>query len=237
MQTVDLLTSLQSVDQQIIVAVNGAHCTFLDHLMWLCSSHFAWTLIVLTLLFASLNGKNWRTNWRKTLTLVGVIALAILLADQISSSIIKPLVARPRPTHNPAIESILHIVRDYRGGAYGFVSSHAANCIAVTAILHFILRNKALTISMTIWTAIVCYSRMYLGVHYLGDILGGLAVGLISAMMAYQIFLLIARINGYYFSQRKLLFDRNSKKIAEITTLMVGVNLLIICAISILYVL
>jgi len=112
-------------------------------------------------------------------------AIAVGGADYISSGIIKHAVCRPRPTHEPALEGMLHIVRGYRGGMYGFVSSHAANTMACALLFSLIWRNKTATCGLMLWVAANCYSRMYLGVHYPLDIAGGLIVGSLVAVAAY----------------------------------------------------
>ena len=117
-------------------------------------------------------------------------AVAVGGADYISSGIIKHAVCRPRPTHEPALEGMLHIVRGYTGGMYGFVSSHAANTMACALLFSLIWRNKTATCGLMLWVAANCYSRMYLGVHYPLDIAGGLIVG---SLVAVAVYLLLRR--------------------------------------------
>ncbi|MBR5827708.1 MAG: phosphatase PAP2 family protein, partial [Paludibacteraceae bacterium] len=95
------------------------------------------------------------------------------------------LVARPRPTRVPELEGVLHLVNDYRSGQFGFVSSHAATTMACALLFSLIWRNKIATGLLMLWVAMNCYSRMYLGVHYPLDILGGLLVGTIVSWAAY----------------------------------------------------
>ena len=122
----------------------------------------------------------------------GAFGLAVGLADYISSGLIKPLVCRLRPTHEPAIMDTLHLVNNYRGGWFGFVSSHAANTLAC-ALLFCLVWRKPAAYWLMLWVALNCYSRMYLGVHYLGDILGGLAVGCLTAGLAYLLWKYVER--------------------------------------------
>jgi undecaprenyl-diphosphatase len=111
--------------------------------------------------------------------------LAVGAADFISSGILKDLIARPRPTRVPELEGVLHLVNGYRSGQYGFVSSHAANTMACALLFSLIWRKKITTVGMMLWVAANCYSRMYLGVHYPTDILGGLIVGSLVAVVAF----------------------------------------------------
>jgi undecaprenyl-diphosphatase len=117
--------------------------------------------------------------------MIVVIGLAVGAADFIASGILKDWVARPRPTRVPELEGVLHLVNEYRSGQYGFVSSHAANTIAVALLFSLIWRNKIATVSLMLWVAANCYSRMYLGVHYPTDVLGGLIVGSLVGGVAY----------------------------------------------------
>ena len=114
-----------------------------------------------------------------------MIALAVGVADFIASGILKDLVARPRPTRVPELEGVLHLVNGYKSGRYGFVSSHAANTMACALLFSLIWRNKIATYGLMLWVAANCYSRMYLGVHYPTDILGGLMVGALVAVVVY----------------------------------------------------
>ncbi len=122
-----------------------------------------------------------KKGWRRTITVLLAIALVILIADRVSAGIIKPLVERARPSHNPDLQSTIHIVNGYRGGAFGFVSSHAANCFGIALLLAMIFKNRAFTCTMVVWATLMCYSRIYLGVHYPGDIVCGAILGFAAA--------------------------------------------------------
>ncbi|MBQ7191593.1 MAG: phosphatase PAP2 family protein [Paludibacteraceae bacterium] len=191
---------LIQLDQQWLVAINSWNAPWADTLMWIASGKLTWLplyLLLIALLF-------WRYDWKKALFLCAAIGVAVGGADFISSGIIKHLVCRPRPTHEPALEGLLHIVNGYKGGMYGFVSSHAANtiacallfCLAYThrlkqlKVSHLCVRLSVLWTTLMLWTALNCYSRMYLGVHYPGDIIGGLIVG---ASVAIIIWLIVKR--------------------------------------------
>lgn len=181
-----MLERLIQIDQEWLLAINGWHSEWADSMMWIISRPGTWIPLYLVLV-GLLVWKYGYRRWYMALLAVAAIGLAAGLSDYISSGIIKHLVCRPRPTHEPAIENLLHIVRGYRGGAYGFVSSHAANTMAVATTFSLIWRHLAgqhsgsVAILLYLWCAANCYSRMYLGVHYPGDILGGLLVGTLVA--------------------------------------------------------
>ncbi|MBQ7691480.1 MAG: phosphatase PAP2 family protein [Muribaculaceae bacterium] len=173
-----MITYLTSLDQQVLLAINGLHTAYLDQAMWLVSSRLSWLLILLAFL-CTLRGK----GWRHAALAILAIALTVLVADQVSSGLIKHLVERPRPTHEPALAGLVHTVNGYTGGPYGFVSSHAANAFGVALIIGLMMRSRTALWALVAWALLQCYSRVYLGVHYVGDILGGAIVGLLAAWL------------------------------------------------------
>ncbi len=178
------MDTLIHFDKQLLLFLNGSDCVWLDNVMWQISRTGTWTVMACVLLLLVWKGR----DWRGLLLFVVCMALAITLADQISSSIFKPLVARPRPTHDAEIGGLVDVVRDYRGGRYGFVSSHAANVFAVATLVAGIVRRRLLTVCLLLWAALVSYSRIYLGVHYPGDILCGAALGAVIGLLVCRLY-------------------------------------------------
>ena len=91
--------------------------------------------------------------------------------------------ARLRPARDPELSEFVQIVNGYRGGRYGFISSHAANSFGAVVLLSMIFRNKFFAFTSLLWAIVNCYSRIYLGVHYPGDILAGIISGTIIAVI------------------------------------------------------
>ena len=194
-----MLEELIHIDQQWLLAINGCHAPWADTLMWIVSGKLTWLpLYALLISLIFIRCKKRYTPYSKWWLMGLIVLLAVAgsagLADFISSSIIKPAVCRWRPTHEPALEGLVHIVNGYTGGRYGFVSSHAADTMACA--LSFSLfwaytstdkkrANLTVTLPLMVWVALNCYSRMYLGVHYPGDIIGGLLVGALVAGMVF----------------------------------------------------
>ncbi len=177
------MESLQQFDASIFTTINGWNALFLDNLMPLVTVIATWLPMILMLLLMIYKKK----GWRKMLALLLAVGVVILIADQVSASIIKPLVGRLRPSRNPDLQATTHIVNGYRGGMFGFVSSHAANCFGIALLLAFLFKNRAFTWCMIAWASLMCYSRIYLGVHYPGDIVCGAVLGLAAAAIVYYI--------------------------------------------------
>lgn len=178
----ELLQSILNADTHALQLINGAHTGYLDHVMWMLSHAWWWTLMAIALLYIGL-----QKGWRQLTVMLLAMGLVILIADQVSASIIKPWVARLRPTHNPALVNGIHVVNEYRGGMYGFVSSHAANHFGVAALLGLMMRNRWVWVSLMLWSTVICYSRCYLGVHYPGDILCGALLGFAASVPVYAL--------------------------------------------------
>ena len=177
-----MLDYLNDIDTDALLAVNGLHDMFQDALWWMVSAKWSSLLLVLGLVWILLH-----QNRRHALLVLLMLVLAFALADQISSGLIKHLVERLRPTHDPSLGDAVHVVNGYRGGMYGFVSSHAATAFAAATFLSLVLRRRAVMISLFTWALLQCYSRVYLGVHYPGDILGGLIVGIIVGWLVWRL--------------------------------------------------
>lgn len=190
-----MLEQLLHIDTEILLAINGWHAPWADILMWIISAKATWIPLYLLLVGLlvwryrkpAMTNVKWLQRVPVCVVMIIVIGLAVGAADFIASGILKDLVARPRPTRVPELEGVLHLVRGYRSGQYGFVSSHAANTMAVALLFSLIWRNKIATVGLMLWVAANCYSRMYLGVHYPLDILGGLMVGALVALLAFAL--------------------------------------------------
>lgn len=177
-----MIDYLMDIDADALLAVNGLHDVFQDAFWWLVTAKWSSALLLLALLWILL-----RQNRRHALLVMAMLVLSVILADQVSSGLIKHLVERLRPTHDPSLESMVHVINGYRGGLYGFVSSHAANFFAVSTFLSLVMRQRWVAFSLFTWALLQCYSRMYLGVHYPGDILGGIVVGVLAGWLVWCI--------------------------------------------------
>lgn len=217
-----MIETLTGLDAQLFLALNGAHCGYLDGFMWNISTRLAWLPVLLMLIYVLLH-----KGWRQALLALVAIAVAIVLADQLASGLIKHLVCRLRPTHDPSLALAVHVVEGYRGGTYGFVSSHAANFFAVAVLLCSMVRRRGLWWAMLAWAALVSYSRIYLGVHFPGDVLGGALVGVGVGLLVAWLWRMAQR--RWFSWQQGHVFDGRD---ARLLIFSLGANLLIIAAIA-----
>ncbi len=180
-----LLDTLMKWDSIVTLAINGFHCGYLDNFMMMYSGRFIWIPLYLSLFIVMLRNFPLKAVICNLLTVV----ILITLCDQIVSSGIRPMVDRLRPANleNP-ISALIHVVDGYRGGRYGFPSAHAANCWGACFFVTYVFRRSVLAYALAIWAFLMCWSRVYLGVHYFGDVLCGMIVGLINASIVYYLF-------------------------------------------------
>lgn len=181
----DISQWLVEGDSSILLAVNGMHSSYFDTFMWLCSRKFEWIPFYLSIIYVLFRNFNWRVVLY-SLVAMGVI---LLLTDAVSSHFIRPVVARLRPSNleNP-ISEMIHIVDNHRGGRYGFPSSHTSNSWGLVFFVGLLLRRRLLTTFLACWALLLCYSRLYLGVHYPGDLLAGMMLGAVVASVVYYVF-------------------------------------------------
>lgn len=173
---------IEQLDQQLFLFLNSLHYSFLDPVMYALSGKLIWApLYAAILTYLALRDR------KKFLLFLLFIALSVLLADR-GSVLIKNLVQRFRPCHEPELEGMVYIVRGYCGGLYCFISSHAANSFNVAFITLLAIRRNWYTVSIIVWAFVVGYTRIYLGVHYPGDILFGSIYGAFTGWLCFSLY-------------------------------------------------
>lgn len=187
---------LITFDQDLLLRLNGSDSVFWDGFMWIATSTAIWAPAILVLLYIIFKNN----KPAKALLILVMMGLVIFLADRIASGICKPYFARPRPTHDPIIMYLIDIVNGYRGGAYGFLSSHAANTFSISIFMSLLVKKRSFTLVMFGWAVLHTFTRIYLGVHYPGDITFGALDGLIIGAL---VFLL------YNYLQKRLFTDQH----------------------------
>ncbi len=189
------MEALLTLDSRLFLAINGWHSPVFDQLMWWVSGKTSWWPFYLAILIFIA----WKRAWQLVPLIVAIAAL-IVLADQSSVHLFKEVFQRFRPCHEPALQGMVHIVNNKCGGSWGFISSHAANSGGVAMLLLLFMRTRWFSFVMVFWALLIAYSRVYLGVHYPGDVLAGLLWG---AACGYLVFLLLGlalkRLPGHWW--------------------------------------
>ncbi|WP_278856643.1 phosphatase PAP2 family protein [Leyella stercorea] len=175
---------LSDIDARLLLIVNGAHSPFFDSVMWCISGRWVWVPFYAVLAYLLFR----RMSWKRASICLVTIGLIILAADQTCATLIRPEIGRLRPANlNNPLSSFVHVVNGYRGGRYGFPSCHAANTFALAVFMSLVIRHKWFTVMMFSWAFVVSYSRMYLGVHYFGDLFCGATIGSLFAVLFYYL--------------------------------------------------
>ena len=186
-----MIEFLQDIDRELLLGINGSDSLYLDRLVRTLTNGLTWIPLYLSLFYMVMKNND---NFRRLLLVLGGAGLCVFLAGTVDDAIVKPLVARWRPTHDPQIGILVDIVDGYRGGKYGFFSAHASNTMSIATFFCWLARSRRLSIALVIWSLVNCWTRMYLGVHFPGDILVGLIWGITVG-------------TGVYFLYRRLTRD------------------------------
>lgn len=201
-----MIERLINIDHDCLLAINGWNAPWADSLMWIVSGKWTW-LPLYAVLIGLIVWRYRKEKGRRRWLMIGIslvaFAIAVGGADMICHTI-KHAVCRLRPTHHPLLAGLVHVVNGYTGGLYGFVSSHAANTMACAMLFSLMWchddgqnttpMRPLIIVLLTLWVMINCYSRMYLGVHYPADIVGGLCVGAVTAWVAFALFRLVEHL-------------------------------------------
>ena len=169
-----MIDKILKLDEELFLLINGFHNSFGDFIMFWMSNKFVWIPLYLFFIFLV-----YRQYKLKTLIILLFAAILIAFSDQISVHFFKNIFQRLRPCHVPGLADMVHIVREKCGGQYGFVSTHAANTFAISVFLIKLIgrKYKFFTTLIIIWAILISYSRIYLGVHFPGDVIIGAFLG------------------------------------------------------------
>jgi len=175
-----MLEKILELDTSLFLFLNSLHSPIFDKIMWHISGKFEWIPLYLTIIFFIFK----KFKLKGFVPLIFLI-LAISISDLISVNLFKDVFQRLRPSQTPELSNIIHLVNNYKGGKFGFVSSHAANSFAIATFTLLLFKNKKYTYFIIFWAILVSYSRIYLGVHYPLDIICGALLGIIVAKILY----------------------------------------------------
>ena len=175
-----MLDKILELDTDVFLLLNGLHNPFFDFVMYWLSDKFIWIPFYAFIIYILFREYKKRAGY-----ILIAITILITICDQIASGFLKPFFKRLRPSHEESLKAVIHLSEAGPGGKYGFVSSHAANVFGLAVFLMLLLPSKynALKIVLLFWAILVSYSRIYNGVHYPLDIIGGIIVGTLSGFL------------------------------------------------------
>lgn len=174
---------INQLDHTLTLLINGSDNIFWDNVMYTVTNTFSWSMVIVALLVIIFKNN----SIKNTLIILLTIALLIFVADRICSGLVKPMVARWRPAQDPQLMYMVDVVRGYRGGRFGFFSGHACNTMCMAVFLSMLFRSAKVTLVLIFWSLTTTFTRLYLGVHYLGDVCVGWCVGVILGLLFYYL--------------------------------------------------
>ena len=180
-----MLEQILEYERNAFLWLNDCHTPFGDLFMYLYSGKMVWMPFVLAFLCMLF----YKKSWKEGLFFLVAIALTITLCDQFASGFCKPMFTRFRPTHHPAFMEQVHTAFGYRGGRYGFISSHACNAFGFVTFTALLFRHRGYTIAVALWALLTVYSRIYLGVHFISDIIPGILAGTLFGYLVYRLYI------------------------------------------------
>ncbi len=183
------VSGLIETDRLATLSVNGSDSLFWDGVASLYTSFYIWIPLAIASILLLIRN----INTKRLLLVLCLVAITVLLTDQLSSSVFKPLFQRLRPGRDPYILNMVDTVDGYRGGLYGFFSGHAANSFGLAVLFIWLVRDKLFSLSVLLWAATNSFIRTYLGAHFLGDILVGAIVGCLAGSLTYWIYYIVSR--------------------------------------------
>lgn len=176
----------QEIDLALLHFFNGSQSAIFDQFILTLTNGLTWIPLYIALFVMVLKNNE---SMSQIFIIVGCCAMGVIFSAGVDDLLVKPLVSRPRPAQDLAIKYTIDTALGYRESGFSFFSAHAANTFTLAIYMIFLVRNRAFTIAMTLWSLLNCYTRLYLGVHYPSDILCGLLFGTAVGSVAYWIHL------------------------------------------------
>lgn len=216
---------LVDIDKQLMLALNGSDSLYMDGVMKIFTTTAVWIPVAAVLLFIVLKNN----APRNSILVILAVVFTIIACDQVSSGVIKPLVGRMRPSHDPEFMHLIDTFNSYRSGSYSFTSSHACNSFGIFVIISLLIRNRTLSITLFIWACINSFSRVYLGVHYPGDILCGAILGAMIGVAIYFIYSFIHKKINYKISRTTYNYTSSGYLVEDVNIMTSTIYLTFVC--------
>ena len=178
-------------ERNLFFFLNGSDSPFWDSFFYFYSYKWTWIPFYLCFLFVFIyrkTGVEIKSDWKAIVWTILCVIVVLVLCDRIASGIFKPLFHRFRPTHHPDFQDLVKTVFGKRGGQYGFISGHAANSFGFATLSALLFRNRLLTFTVFLFAILTAYSRIYLGLHFISDVVVGALVGMLIGYAGYRIY-------------------------------------------------
>ena len=202
------LQNILEFDKELFLYLNSFYNDFMDTIMLMVTRKETWVPFYLTIVFFFV--KNYRS---KALMILLFMGLTVVASDQISV-LLKVTLQRLRPTHEPALEGMVHMAFQ-KGGLYSFVSSHASNMFAVFVFTSRIFKNRSYFVLMLFWALVVSYSRIYVGVHYPLDVVGGALLGWFLGVLMFKVLMFF---ENHFFIARAPKISKINLSVSDVRT-------------------
>lgn len=200
-------------ERELFLLLNSPHSPQLDTIMLLHSQTVIWAPVLVLMMYLLFMK---RTHVKQGLLILMLMVIVIALCDQFASGLCKPFFARLRPTHHPSFFNVVKTVHGYRGGRLGFISSHACISFGFATFVVRLFKNKYFTFVVFLWATINAYSRIYLGVHFVSDVVlgafAGVMIGRLCSSSLCPIAHYILRISDVAKNQTYLLLNKHAER-------------------------
>lgn len=207
------LELLKYFDEALVVALHGGNNLFLDNFVIVLTSAYTWIPLYIALLFLVIKNNE---NWKKIFLIIGVLMGTIILSNILNNLIIKPVFGRIRPFNNPALHHLLPLVKGYTAKGFSFYSSHTSNCFLILTFITLLVRNKTLSFFLLLWSLMIAWTRLYVGVHYPTDILIGILLGTLLAIIGYILYYKTYKITNEHLHFISVQYTTTGYRLADI---------------------
>lgn len=185
-----MLDAIVEFDKGLMLSINGCTNALLDFLMPLISHKYTGIPIYTGIL--ALIIYQWRKSPKTIIIMVAAVILTFALCDSLSVALFKQTVQRLRPAWDPEIGHLVRML-EYKGGQFGFVSSHASNLFGLATVTSLIVKKRWYTIFIYLWAAAVGYSRVYVGKHFPLDVICGALFGMLVGYLVFKLLVQLFR--------------------------------------------
>lgn len=217
-----MLEQLIEWDKELMLAINHAHTPFMDVVMQIASYKYSIVPVCILILYLLFSGKSCafkagnglsrtcesygaegkscsRADIKRAFLYLLAIVVTFAICDSGSTILFKHTICRLRPCHDPSVMDMVRML-EYKGGQYGFISSHAANLFGLAMVSSFAIRRRWYTFLIFGWAGLVAYSRVYVGKHFPGDVICGAIFGLIVGLLVIYI---VNIVQARYFRKKQ----------------------------------